>query len=135
MKNSTRIVKTEHQANFIALLQALNVTESEVVEKCDGIKGISQSTLNNYLRGATEAPSIDFIRAFCQAFPSVNVNYWLFGKGPKLTQLNARETDLLNDFPQAPSYVKQSATNVVDLLLQNQVEGLKILKKLEKKLL
>lgn len=52
-----------------------------VLEKDCGVKN-AQAKISHYKKGVTKAISADIIVQLCEAYPQVNANYILTGKGP-----------------------------------------------------
>lgn len=43
--------------------------------------GLQQPKAYKYLDGQTKNPRIDFVDAVCTAYPNLNANWWVSGKG------------------------------------------------------
>ena len=64
---------------FLEVMEGLNIGPY-VLEKDCGVKN-AQAKISHYKKGVTKAISGDIIVQLCEAYPQVNANYILTGKG------------------------------------------------------
>jgi len=64
---------------FLEVMEGLNIGPY-VLEKDCGVKN-AQAKISHYKKGVTKAISGDIIVQLCEAYPEVNANYILTGKG------------------------------------------------------
>lgn len=65
---------------FLEVMEGLKIGPY-VLEKDCGVKN-AQAKISHYKKGVTKAISADIIVQLCEAYPQVNANYILTGKGP-----------------------------------------------------
>lgn len=65
---------------FLEVMEGLKIGPY-VLEKDCGVKN-AQAKISHYKKGVTKAISGDIIVQLCEAYPQVNANYILTGKGP-----------------------------------------------------
>ena len=65
---------------FLEVMERLKIGPY-VLEKDCGVKN-AQAKISHYKKGVTKAISGDIIVQLCEAYPQVNANYILTGKGP-----------------------------------------------------
>lgn len=81
---------------FLEVMECLKISPY-LLEKDCGVKN-AQAKISHYKKGVTKAISGDIIVQLCEAYPQVNANYILTGKGPMFIEdedsgLSQQDTD------------------------------------------
>lgn len=81
---------------FLEVMECLKINPY-LLEKDCGVKN-AQAKISHYKKGVTKAISGDIIVQLCEAYPQVNANYILTGKGPMFIEdedsgLSQQDTD------------------------------------------
>lgn len=120
---------------FLKVMDDLNINPY-ILEKEIGIK-YAQAKISHYKKGVTKTISSDIIVRLCEAYPQVNANYILTGKGNMF--LNSESPSLLSKeevegmpSPESAEYwerMYKSAVTTYEAMLQNLEERFNALDK------
>lgn len=112
---------------FLEVLEGLKIGPY-VLEKDCGVKN-AQAKISHYKKGVTKAISGDIIVQLCEAYPQVNANYILTGKGSMFLNNETSHSSLsekdVEDLPSAETveYWKRMYKSTVDMY-EVQLENL-----------
>lgn len=119
---------------FHEVMDSLSLNDYKVYT---GIKGITKNMMSKLRQGHTEEVSVKILMPFCEAYPQVNANYILTGKGNMF--LNSESPALLSKeevegmpSPESAEYwerMYKSAVTTYEAMLQNLEERFNALDK------
>lgn len=119
---------------FHEVMDSLSLNDYKVYT---GIEGITKNMMSKLRQGHTEEVSVKILMPFCEAYPQVNANYILTGKGNMF--LNSESPSLLSKeevegmpSPESAEYweiMYKSAVTTYEAMLQNLEERFNALDK------
>ena len=121
---------------FLKVMDGLDINPY-ILEKEIGVK-YAQAKISHYKKGVTKAISSDIIIQLCEAYPQVNDNYILTGKGDMFLNTAAPIADMPKEgteelpSPESAEYwerMYKSAVTTYEAMLQNLEERFNVLDK------
>lgn len=79
---------------FLEVIEYLKISPYVLEKEC-GVKN-AQAKISHYKKGVTKAISADIIVQLCEAYPQVNANYILTGRGDMFLNGESSPVDSLN---------------------------------------
>lgn len=71
------MAKNLYSERFLSIVDKIGISDAKIANSIDGL----DKTLMSHIRTGRQGASINVLSSFCEAFPQVNANYILTGKG------------------------------------------------------
>lgn len=111
----------DYTERFLAIIEAMGLKDSEVV---NALEDLSKGTMSK-IRNARCGVSMNTLQEFCMAYPNVNSNYIITGRGNMF--LDEREDDSVKTLPRIPyNAAAGSLTDAVEGVTEYQCERLPV---------
>lgn len=71
------MAKNVYSERFLSIVDKTGICDREIADSVDGL----DKTLMSHIRTGRQGASLNVLSSFCEAFPQVNANYILTGRG------------------------------------------------------
>lgn len=85
------MAKNVYSERFLSIVDKIGLSDAKIANSVEGL----DKTLMSHIRTGRQGASINVLSSLCEAYPQVNANYILTGKGSMF--LNNEETDSSTD--------------------------------------
>lgn len=128
------MAKNLYSERFLSIVDKIGISDAKIANSIDGL----DKTLMSHIRTGRQGASINVLSSFCEAYPQVNANYILTGKGDMFLNTAAPIADMPKEgteelpSPESAEYwerMYKSAVTTYEAMLQNLEERFNVLDK------
>lgn len=89
IQHSNIMAKNVYSERFLSIIDKIGLSDAKIANSVEGL----DKTLMSHIRTGRQGASINVIASFCEAYPQVNANYILTGKGDMFLDTDKRTSE------------------------------------------